>query len=75
MSLGTFNTDEAIPYGVNIYKLSKISGKYNRDITEREHEMCRIDSCVFKGTKCINDMLEYGLEFEGEAKRIKKQNS
>ena len=35
--IDTFNTDRAVPYANCIYRLSKISGKYNRDITEREH--------------------------------------
>ena len=33
--LETFNTDKAVPYANCIYRLSKISVKYNRDITER----------------------------------------
>ena len=31
----TFNIDRAFPYANCIYTLSKISGKYNRDITEQ----------------------------------------
>ena len=34
----TFNTDKAVPYANCIYRLIKISGKYNRDITQREYE-------------------------------------
>ena len=34
----TFHTDRVVPYGNRIYRLSKISGKYNRDITQREYE-------------------------------------
>ena len=33
--LETYNKDRAVPYCSCIYKLSKISGRYNRDITER----------------------------------------
>ena len=32
----TFQTDRAIPYKIRIYKLSQMSGKYNRDTTQRE---------------------------------------
>ena len=32
----TFNTDRSVPYANCIYRLSKISGKFNRDITEYE---------------------------------------
>ena len=37
--LGTYNKDRAIPYCTCIYKLCKISGKYNRDITEKKIEI------------------------------------
>ena len=39
----TFNTDRAVPYAIGIYRLSKISGKYNRDGTQREYGKCRND--------------------------------
>ena len=45
----TFNTDRAVPYATRKYRLSKISGKYNRDITEREYEKIRKDCIVFNG--------------------------
>ena len=34
----TCNTDTAVPFRVCIEKLSKISGKYNGDITQQEYE-------------------------------------
>ena len=37
----TFNTDRAVPYDSCIYRLSKLSGKSNRDITDQENEKCR----------------------------------
>ena len=68
--LETFNTDRAVPYASCIYRLSKISGKYNRDITQRGYEKCGKHCIVFKGTDSINEMLDYVLQFKGEAKRI-----
>ena len=35
-----FNTDRAVPYANCIYRLSKLSGKYNRDISEKAHQKC-----------------------------------
>ena len=59
---------------VTVYiKLSKISGKYNRDITEREYEKCRNDCIVFKGLDNVNEMLDYVLHIKGEAERINKK--
>ena len=70
----TFNIDRADPYANCIYRLSKISGKYNRDITQREYEKCRKDCIVFKGTDSIKQMLDYVLQFKREAKRINNES-
>ena len=69
--LETFNKIRAVPYCSCIYKLIKISGKYHRDISEKEYQKCLNDCVVFKGTDCINEMLEHVLSFKGETKKIK----
>ena len=46
--LETFNTNNCVPYRVSRYKLKKISGKINRDITERELEECGKDCDISK---------------------------
>ena len=66
----TFNTNRACLYAICIFRLSKISEKAYRDTTYRKYEKCRNDCIVFKGTNCINDMLDYLVQFEGEAKRV-----
>ena len=48
--LETFDKIRAVPYCSCIYKLSKSSGKYNRDISEQEYQKCLNDCVVFKGT-------------------------
>ena len=68
--LETFNKYRAVPYAMCIYKLSKISVEYYRDITDREYEKCRINCIVFRGTDNINEMLDHVLSFKGEAKRV-----
>ena len=55
----TFNTDKFVPYANCIYRLSKASGKYNRDITKQEYENYEKDFIVFKGLDNINEMLDY----------------
>ena len=65
-----FNTIKCVPYSDCIYRLSKISGKYNRDISEKEYQKCLNDCFVFKGLDNINEMLDYVLQFKGERKRI-----
>ena len=42
-----------------IYKLSKISGKYNRDISDKEYQKRLKDSVVFKRTDCNNETLHH----------------
>ena len=69
--LETFNKIRAVPYCSCIYKLSKLSGKYHRDIFEQEYQKCLNDCVVFKGTDCINEMLDHVLSFKGEPKKSK----
>ena len=66
----SFNEIRAVPYRSCIYKLSKISGKYHRDISEQEYQKCLNDCVVFKGTDCINEMLDHVLSFKGEPKKL-----
>ena len=71
--LETFNKIRAVPYCSCIYKLSKISGKYHRDISEQEHQKCLHDCVVFKGTDCVNEILDHVLSFKGEPKKIRNE--
>ena len=65
-----YNTIKCVPYDNCIYRLSKISGKYYRDISEKEYRKCLNDCIVFKGLDNINQMLDYVLQCKGEPKRI-----
>ena len=69
----TFNENRAVPYCSCIYKLSKISGKYHRDISEQEYQKCLNDCVVFKETDCINEMLDHVLSFKGKPKKVKNK--
>ena len=68
--LESFNNDKAVPYANCKYRSSKNSGKYSRDITERECEKCKKDCIVSWGTDFINEMLDHVLQFKGEAKKV-----
>ena len=63
--LGTFNKIQVVPFCSCIYKLSRISGSYHREITEKEYKKCLNDCVVFKGTDCINELLDHALAFKG----------
>ena len=66
----TLYSDRAVPYANCIFRLSKISGKYNPDSSEKEYQKCLNDCIVFKGLDDINKMLDYVLQFIGEPKRV-----
>ena len=66
--LETYNKDRGILCCSCIYKLSKISGKYNRDISEKENQKCLNDRAVFKGTDCFNEKSDHVSSFKGESK-------
>ena len=71
--LETFNKIRAVPFCSCIYKLSKISGKYHRDMSKQQYQKCLNDCFVFKGTDCINEMLHHVLSFKGEPKKVKNK--
>ena len=68
--LETFNKNRAVLFCSCIYKLSKFSSKYHRDISEQEYQKSLNDCFVFKGTDCNNEMLDHVLSFKGEPKQI-----
>ena len=49
----TYNTVTARPYVFSFYRLSKLAGRYNRDLTPSELEKCREDTIAFEGNDCV----------------------
>ena len=66
----TLNNIKCVPYAKFPFKIDKISGENNRDVTKRECEKCRNGCVVFNGVNCFNEMLDHVLEFKGKGKRI-----
>ena len=66
----TFSTIKCVPCANCIHRLSKISCKYYRDISEKECQKCLSNCIVFKGLDNINKMLDSVLQYKGEPKRI-----
>ena len=56
-----------------MYRLSKILGKYYRDITDGDYKKCEKDCIVFKGTNSINQMLDHVSQFKGEARKVNEK--
>ena len=64
--LETHNTDRARPYVFCFYRLSKLTGIYNRDLTPSELEKSRKDTMAFYGDKCVEKTLDFCLKLKGE---------
>ena len=71
--LESHNVGRARPYCFSIYRLSKLSGRYNRDLAQYEIEKCKIDTFVIDADDCITKALDSFLEFRGEERRVKNK--
>ena len=70
--LETHNTDRAQPYCIPFYHLSKLAGRYNRDLTPFELEKCKNETFVFDGDDFVTKALDFLLKFKGEERKKKK---
>ena len=49
--------------------MSKLTGRYNRDLTPHEIDKCKKDTIVFDGDKCVNNALNFCLKLIGEERK------
>ena len=68
----THHTDRARPYVFSFYRLSKLAGRYNRDLNPNELEKCRKDTIAFDGDDCVEKALDFCLKLKGEEYKDKK---
>ena len=68
----THNTDRVRPYVFSYYRLSKLSGRYDRDLNPDELEKCRKDTIAFDGDNCVEKALDFCLKLKGEEYKDKK---
>ena len=68
----TYNTVRARPYVFSFYRLSKLAGRYNRDLTPSKLEKCREDTIAFEGNDCVEKALDFCLKLKGEEYKDKK---
>ena len=72
--LETHNKDRAIPYVFCFYRLSKLAGRYNRDLTHDEKQKCKMDTIGFDGDSCVEKASAFCLKLKGEeSKEIKNK--
>ena len=64
--LETHNTDRARPYVFCFYRLSKLAGRYNRDLNHDEIEKCKKDTIAFDGDNCVEKVLDFCLKLKTE---------
>ena len=62
--LETHNTDRARPYVFSFYRLSKLAGRYNHDLTHDEIEKYKKDTIAFDGDNCVETALDFCLELK-----------
>ena len=72
--LETHNTNRARPYCISFYRLSKLAGRYIRDLNLSELDKCRNDTIVFDGDECIEKALDFCLKLKGEERRTSLNN-
>ena len=70
--LETLNTDRAKPYNMTFYRLSKISGRYERDLTVDELNKSKKDTIAFVGENCVGTALDFCLKLKREVYKDKK---
>ena len=71
----THNTDRARPYCISFYRISKLAGRYNRELSQYELENCRNDTFVFDGDDCIVKALDFLLKLKNEECKVKNKIS
>ena len=64
--LETHNTDRTRLYVFCFYRLSKLAGRYNRDLTKNEKEKCKKDTIAFDGDNCVEKALDFCLKLRGD---------
>ena len=72
IDLKTHNNDRPRAYVFCFYRLSKIAGRYNRNLTPYEVDKCWKDILVFGGDKCASIVLDFCLNLKGEERKDNK---
>ena len=67
--LETHSTERARPYVFCFYRLSKLSGRYDRDLTPDDLEKCEKDTIAFDGDNCVEKALNFCLKLKGEERK------
>ena len=67
--LETHHTDRARPYCISFYRISKLAGRYNRDLLPYGIDKCKKDTIVFDGDNCASNALDFFLKLKREPRK------
>ena len=70
--LETHKTDRTRPYVFCFCRLSKLAGRYNRDLTLDEYDKCKEDTIAFNSDNYVGKALDFCLKINGEEYKDKK---
>ena len=73
--LETHKADRAGQHVFCFYRLSKLAGRYNRNLTQDEKQKCKKDTIVFDVDKCFEKSLDFCLKLKGKERKDNKKNS
>ena len=71
--LETHNTDKAKPYVFCFYWLSKLAGRYNRDLKRYDYEKGKKDTILFDGDNCLRNAWDFCLKLKAEKRKVKNK--
>ena len=70
--LETHKTDRVRPYVFCFYRLIKLSGRYNLDLTKNEIDKCKKVTIAFDGDNCVEKPSDFCLKLKREEYKDKK---
>ena len=71
--LETHNNDRTKPNNVTFYRLSKITGRYERDPTQEVLKESIDDTIALAGDNCIGNALDFCSKLKGEERKVKNK--
>ena len=72
--LQTFHINRPVPNCKSAHKLSRNSGKDNKDITSSQYQKRSANCIVSKGVNYTNEFSDHALSCEGEINRVNNEN-
>ena len=71
--LETCSQNQVVPYCVSLFRLSRVTHLYNRDLANKEHEKCKKDTIVFEGECCFEKLMVWLSGLKGEPRKVGKK--